>query len=70
VPLIAANLVQQALGVPDNALVLFDDDGRHELARAPKLELARQLVAHIARSYAKAKAAGTARRAQRGETVP
>ena len=28
---------------------LFDDKGRHELARAPKIELARALIAHIAR---------------------
>ena len=48
IPLLAANLVQDALGAEDNSLVLFDDWGRHELARAKKLDLARQLVAHIA----------------------
>lgn len=48
VPLLAANLVQDGLGTDDNALVLFDDAGRYELARAGKLQLARQLVAHIA----------------------
>jgi phosphopantothenoylcysteine decarboxylase/phosphopantothenate--cysteine ligase len=47
-PLLAANLVQDALGAEDNALVLFDEAGRHELARAGKLALARQLVTHIA----------------------
>jgi phosphopantothenoylcysteine decarboxylase/phosphopantothenate--cysteine ligase len=51
VPLLAANLVQKALGAEDNALILFDDNGRHELARAPKLELARRLVAHMAHLY-------------------
>jgi phosphopantothenoylcysteine decarboxylase/phosphopantothenate--cysteine ligase len=50
-PLLAANLVQNALGADDNALVLFDDSGRHELPRAPKLEVARQLISHIARLY-------------------
>jgi phosphopantothenoylcysteine decarboxylase/phosphopantothenate--cysteine ligase len=50
-PLLAANLVQEAFGGDDNALVLFDDEGRHPLPRASKLEQARQLVAHIARRY-------------------
>jgi phosphopantothenoylcysteine decarboxylase/phosphopantothenate--cysteine ligase len=48
VPLLAANLAQHAFGADDNALTLFDDAGEHELARAPKLDLARGLVAHIA----------------------
>jgi len=48
IPLLAANLAQDAFGRDDNALTLFDDDGMHELARAPKINLARQLVAHIA----------------------
>jgi len=49
VPLLAANLAQHAFGADDNQLILFDDQGRHELARAPKIALARQLIAHIAR---------------------
>jgi len=48
VPLLAANLAQHAFGADDNQLILFDDAGRHELARAPKLALARALIAHIA----------------------
>jgi phosphopantothenoylcysteine decarboxylase/phosphopantothenate--cysteine ligase len=48
VPLLAANLAQEAFGRDDNALLLFDDAGEHELPRAPKIELARKLVAHIA----------------------
>jgi phosphopantothenoylcysteine decarboxylase/phosphopantothenate--cysteine ligase len=48
IPLIAANLVQNAIGADDNELVLFDDSGRHVLPRADKLEQARQLVARIA----------------------
>jgi phosphopantothenoylcysteine decarboxylase/phosphopantothenate--cysteine ligase len=48
VPLLAANLAQHAFGADDNQLILFDDNGRHELPRAPKIELARALVAHIA----------------------
>ena len=49
VPLLAANLAQHAFGADDNQLILFDDAGRHELARAPKIELARALIVHIAR---------------------
>ncbi len=48
IPLIAANLAQDAFGRDDNALTLFDDRGEKSLPRAPKIELARQLVAHIA----------------------
>jgi phosphopantothenoylcysteine decarboxylase/phosphopantothenate--cysteine ligase len=49
VPLLAANLAQHAFGADDNELILFDDQGKHELPRAPKLQLARALVAHIAK---------------------
>jgi phosphopantothenoylcysteine decarboxylase/phosphopantothenate--cysteine ligase len=48
VPLLAANLAQDAFGRDDNELTLFDDAGEHVLARAPKIVLARRLVAHIA----------------------
>jgi len=50
-PLLAANLVQAAIGTDDNELLLFDDDGVHRLARASKLELARALIRHIAKLY-------------------
>jgi phosphopantothenoylcysteine decarboxylase / phosphopantothenate---cysteine ligase len=53
VPLLAANLAQHAFGADDNALTLFDDSGEHELPRSPKIELARQLVSHIARMLEK-----------------
>jgi len=48
IPLLAANLAQEAFGRDDNALTLFDDQGETLLPRAPKIVLARQLVAHIA----------------------
>ena len=48
IPLIVGNLIQNGFGGDDNTLVLFDDDGRHPLPPAPKIELARRLVAHIA----------------------
>jgi phosphopantothenoylcysteine decarboxylase/phosphopantothenate--cysteine ligase len=49
VPLVVGNLIQHGFGGDDNTLVLFDDQGRHPLAPATKIELARQLVAHIAK---------------------
>jgi phosphopantothenoylcysteine decarboxylase/phosphopantothenate--cysteine ligase len=55
VPLIAANLAQEALGADDNAITLFDAGGRHPLGRGPKIELARKLVAHVAGIMAKKK---------------
>jgi len=48
IPLLAANLAQQAFGADDNAIKLYDERGAHDLGRGPKLELARKLVAHIA----------------------
>ena len=50
-PLLAANLAQDAIGSEDNELVLFDDAGRHPLGKGPKLAQARALVQHIARLY-------------------
>jgi phosphopantothenoylcysteine decarboxylase/phosphopantothenate--cysteine ligase len=48
IPLLAANLAQEALGSEANAITLFDDGGEHPLGHGPKIELARKLVAHIA----------------------
>jgi phosphopantothenoylcysteine decarboxylase/phosphopantothenate--cysteine ligase len=50
-PLLAANLVQTAMGGDDNEVVLLDDQGEHHLERAPKEIIARQLIAHVARLY-------------------
>jgi phosphopantothenoylcysteine decarboxylase/phosphopantothenate--cysteine ligase len=47
-PLIAANLAQEALGSDENSIVLIDDRGEHPLGRGPKLELARKLIVHVA----------------------
>jgi phosphopantothenoylcysteine decarboxylase/phosphopantothenate--cysteine ligase len=49
VPVIAANLASQAIGADDNAIRLFDERGAHDLGHGPKIELARKLVAHVAR---------------------
>ncbi len=48
VPLMVANLAQDALSGDDNTITLYDDHGEHPLGRAPKLELARKLVEHVA----------------------
>ena len=48
IPLIVGNLIQDGFGGENNTLVLFDDEGRHPLAPASKLQLARPLVARIA----------------------
>ena len=50
-PLLAANVAQEAIGAEDNALILFDDQGRHPLPRGPKLAQARALVDHMIRLY-------------------
>jgi phosphopantothenoylcysteine decarboxylase/phosphopantothenate--cysteine ligase len=51
-PLLAGNVAQAAIGAQESEIVLYDDAGRHPLPRAPKLEQARALMAHIARLYA------------------
>ncbi|MDB5812867.1 MAG: coaBC [Betaproteobacteria bacterium] len=51
VPLMVANLAQDAIGADDNEVTLLDDGGTHKLPRASKPEIARQLVAYIARQY-------------------
>ena len=48
-PLIAANLVNDAMGRDDSSLTLIDDSGQHALPQAPKIELARMLLQHAAR---------------------
>jgi phosphopantothenoylcysteine decarboxylase/phosphopantothenate--cysteine ligase len=48
IPLIVGNLIGDGFGGDDNTLILFDDEGQHPLPTAPKIELARRLVARIA----------------------
>lgn len=50
-PLLAANLAQQAIGADDNELVLFDDAGEHVLPRADKLSQARALMHHASQLF-------------------
>ncbi len=51
IPLIAANLVQDAFGSEQNELILIDDEGTHRLPRSSKLDQARGLIRHITRLY-------------------
>jgi len=50
-PLIAANLAQDAIGRDDSQITLLDDDGVHPLPRADKQQSARWLIEHIATLY-------------------
>jgi len=47
-PLIAANLAQDALGRDDSTITLYDAKGAHPLGRGAKIDLARKLVDHVA----------------------
>jgi len=61
IPLLAANLVQDAIGSEDNELVLIDDEGMHRLARSSKLHQARSLIRHITKLYKPSRKPVTAR---------
>jgi len=58
VNVMVANLAQEAIGSDDNEVMMLDDKGKHQFARAPKDVVARQLIAHIARLYAAKKKRG------------
>lgn len=51
IPLLAANLAQDAIGADASELILFDDAGEHVLPHADKLTLARGLLQHITKLY-------------------
>ena len=53
-PLLVGNLVSDGMGGDDNTVVLYDDDGRHPLARAPKADVAWAIVQHLARALVRA----------------
>jgi len=46
IPMIVANLVQHAVGKDENEVTIYDDDGAHALARAPKSRIAHAIVDH------------------------
>jgi phosphopantothenoylcysteine decarboxylase/phosphopantothenate--cysteine ligase len=51
-PMLVGNLVSDGMGGDDNSVVIYDDAGRHPLPRAAKVEVARGIVAHLARLLA------------------
>jgi phosphopantothenoylcysteine decarboxylase/phosphopantothenate--cysteine ligase len=52
IPLIVGNLIEDGFGGDENTLVLYDQDGATPLPRGAKIELARALIAHIAKLLA------------------
>lgn len=54
-PLIIANLVQEALGKDDVALTLLDNKGKHVLPKTSKIKAARLLLQHITAMLKKSK---------------
>jgi len=48
IPLLAANLIQDAFGSDENTVTLLDDAGSHPLPRASKRVIAEQLLQHVA----------------------
>ncbi len=56
VPLLVGNIGPATFGQDDNALLLVDADGHQNVARAPKLALARKLIANLSsRTWANGK---------------
>ena len=51
-PLVVGNLLRHGLGGEDNTIVMFDDEGRHPLGPAAKIEIARGIVARIGQMLA------------------
>ncbi|MGZ5034731.1 MAG: phosphopantothenoylcysteine decarboxylase domain-containing protein, partial [Usitatibacter sp.] len=49
IPMIVANLVQHTIGKDENEVTIYDDEGTHALARAPKSKIAYGIVEHAMR---------------------
>ena len=47
-PLMVANDANEAMGSDENSVTLLDKNGAHPLERAPKIEIARTLLQHVA----------------------
>lgn len=50
-PLMVANLAQDAIGLDETELIMLDDGGKHVLPKASKMEQARHLIKHIGLLY-------------------
>ena len=46
IPMIVANLVQHTIGKEENEVTIYDDNGAHAFARAPKSRIAHAIVEH------------------------
>ncbi len=53
IPLLAANLVPNAINSDESELILFDDKGKHLLPEAPKIEQAKHIIKHVSLLYKK-----------------
>ena len=53
IPLLAANLVPNAINSDESELILLDDKGKHLLPEAPKIEQARHIIKHVSLLYKK-----------------
>ena len=53
IPLLAANLVPNAINSDESELILLDDKGKHLLPKAPKMEQARHIIKHLSLLYKK-----------------
>jgi phosphopantothenoylcysteine decarboxylase/phosphopantothenate--cysteine ligase len=51
IPMIVANLVQHTIGKEENEVTIYDDEGAHALARAPKSKIAHGILAHALRLH-------------------
>ena len=52
-PLLVANLVPNAINSDECELTLFDNEGKHILQEAPKIEQARHIIKHVSLLYKK-----------------
>jgi len=53
IPLLAANLVPNAINSDESELILLDEKGKHLLPEAPKIEQARHIIKHVSLLYKK-----------------
>jgi phosphopantothenoylcysteine decarboxylase/phosphopantothenate--cysteine ligase len=55
IPMIVANLATSAIGADQNEVTIIDDDGEHAIAKASKASIAKSIVEHAARLFAKSR---------------
>ncbi len=50
-PLIIANLVSDSMGQDENSVTLLDNQGAHSLTKAPKIQVAREILHHMIKIF-------------------